>query len=461
MAPGIQPVQRPVPGIGGKRRPGRAGLQDIDAAIGRRAAEHDEVEKRVRAQPVGAVDRDAGRFADRHQPRHRGFDRAVGGRARLAEVVGRHSAHVVVDGGQHRDRLARHVDAGENLRGLGDAGQALGDDFGVEMLDMQVDVVPVLADAPPIAHLDGHRARDHVARGEILHIGRVALHEALALRIGEIAALAAHPLGDQAAGAVDAGRVELDELHVLERQPGPEHHRVAVAGLGMRAGAGEIGPAVAARRDHRHLRLEAVDGPVVEVPRHDAAHRSRLVDEQVDREILNEEFRVVAQRLLVERVQDSMPGPVGRGRGAPCRRSLAVARGHAAERTLVDLAFRGARERHPVMFELDHRRDRLAAHIFDRVLIAEPVGALDGVVEVPAPVVLAHIAERGRDTALGGDGVAAGGEDLGDAGGLQTLDRHAEGRAQTGAAGADHDDIVSVVDDRVGLGHRFSLRARS
>ena len=326
---------------------------------------------------------------------------------------------------------------------------------------MQVDVVLVLAHAPPLAHFDRHRARDHVARGEVLHVGSVALHEPLALGVGQVPALAAHPLGDQAAGAVDPGRVELDEFHVLQRQPRPEHHRVAVPGLGMRPGAGEIGPAVAAGGDYRHLRPEAVDRAVVQVPRHDAAHRAGLVGEQVDGEILDEELRVVAQRLLVERVQDRVTGPVGRGRGAPCRRSLAVARRHAAERALVDLALRRARERHAVMFELDHRRDRLAAHIFDRVLVAEPVGALDGVVEMPAPVVLAHIAERGGNAALGGDGMAAGREDLGDAGGLQPLDRHAEGGAQPRAAGADHHDVVAVVDDLVGSGHRFSLRARS
>lgn len=40
-------------------------------------------------------------------------------------------------------------------------------------------------------------------------------HEALALAVAEDAALAARPLGDEAPGAVDARRVELDELEVL------------------------------------------------------------------------------------------------------------------------------------------------------------------------------------------------------------------------------------------------------
>ena len=84
--------------------------------------------------------------------------------------------------------------------------------------------------AAALADLDGHGAGDHIAAGEVLRVRRVALHEALAFRVGQIAALAARALGDQAARAVDAGRVELDELHVLQRQPGAQHQRIAVPG---------------------------------------------------------------------------------------------------------------------------------------------------------------------------------------------------------------------------------------
>jgi hypothetical protein len=111
------------------------------------------------------------------------------------------------------------------------------------------------------------------------------------------------------------------------------------------------------------------------------------------------------------------------------------------------------------MLELDNRGHRLADHIFDGVLVAQPVRPLDGVVHVPAPVILAHIAERGGDAALGRDGVAAGREDLGDDGGLQPGFDHADGRAQTGAAGADDDDIIFMLDDRIS-GHAINPRRR-
>src|SRR5947209_11511383 len=66
-----------------------------------------------------------------------------------------------------------------------------------------------------------------------------SLHKALALAVRQIGTLATRPLGDQAAGAVDAGRMKLDELHVLQRQAGAQYHRIAVAGAGMRRGRSE------------------------------------------------------------------------------------------------------------------------------------------------------------------------------------------------------------------------------
>src|SRR5439155_14030867 len=152
-----------------------------------------------------------------------------------------------------------------------------------------------------------------------------------------------------------------------------------------------------------------------------------------------------------------MAGAVGGGAGAVGRRTVTEFHHVPAERPLIDLPQLGARERHAEMLKLDDRRDRLAAHIFDRVLIAEPVRPLDGVVHVPAPVVVAHIAERGGDAALRRDRVAAGREHLADAGGLQPLDRRAEGGAQPGAAGPDDDDVISVFGDRISGWHGAAL----
>ena len=165
--------------------------------------------------------------------------------------------------------------------------------------------------------------RHHVARGEVLGGRGVALHEALAFAVGQVAALAARALGDQAAGGEDAGRVELHEFHVLARQAGAQHHAVAVAGAGVRRGAGQEGAAVAAGGQHHGLGAEAVDGAVLQAPGDHAAAGAVLVHDQVEGEIFDEELDVVLQALLIQRVQDGVAGAVGGGAGAhrraPCR----------------------------------------------------------------------------------------------------------------------------------------------
>ena len=135
--------------------------------------------------------------------------------------------------GQHRDGFPGNVDAGEDAGRFGNPRQALLDNLGTQVLEMQMNMVLLGANAAAFANLDRHRARDDVTGSQVLGVGRVALHEG----VRQIAALAAHALGDQAAGAVDPGRVELDELHVLHGQPGAQHHAAAIAGAGVRRGA--------------------------------------------------------------------------------------------------------------------------------------------------------------------------------------------------------------------------------
>src|SRR6185369_16251169 len=148
--------------------------------------------------------------------------------------------------------------------------------------------------------------------------------------------------------------------------------------------------------------------------------------------------------------QHSVTGAVG-GRGGALRGALAVMRGHAAERALIDFAVLAAREGQTPVFELIHGGRRVAAHVFDGVLVAEPVGALDGVVHVPAPVVFAHVAERGSDAALRRNRMRAGRKDLADASRAQARLAAADHRAQARAAGADYDDVVAVVFDWVSM----------
>src|SRR5579871_2557279 len=205
-----------------------------------------------------------------------------------------------------------------------------------------------------------------------------------------------------------------------------------------------------------------MNGSVIQLETDEAADRALRVADEVDGEILDEELAFGLQRLTVERVQDGVAGAVGGGAGA-LSDSFAELGRHAAERSLVDLARLGAGERHAPMVQFIDRGRRLAAHIFDRILVAEPIGALDRVVHMPPPIVGPHVAEGGGDAALRGDRMRAGREHFRDARRAQAGLGATDARAQAGAAGADHDDIERVVRYRIGLApeRRRALRGRA
>lgn len=305
-----------------------------------------------------------------------------------------------------------------------------------------MDVVLVRPHAAPFADLDSHAARNDVAAGEILISRRIAFHETLAFRVGQIPALAACAFGDEAARTIDAGGVKLDKLHILKRQARAGHHAASIAGAGMGRGRREIGAAIAAGRQNHGLGAEDMHGAVVKLPRDNALTNAIFRHDQVDGEILDEELGLFLERLAIERVQDRVAGAVGGGAGALHRRSFAKLGGVAAEGALINLAFLGAREGHAIVLKLVNRLRRLAGEVFHRIGIAEPVRALDGIVKVPLPAVGAHVAKRGGDAPLGGNRMRAGRKDLRDTGRSQPLLGHAKRRPKARATGANHDDIV-------------------
>jgi hypothetical protein len=103
---------------------------------------------------------------------------------------------------------------------------------------------------------------------------------------------------------------------------------------------------------------------------------------------------------------------------------------------LIHGAIRVAVERHAEMLEFDHDFGRFPTEKLDRVLIAEPVRSLDGVVHVPHPAVFAHVAERRTDASLCGNRVRSGGKHFRQHGNLETRLGELQGRTHAGAAGA-------------------------
>src|SRR5690606_19644776 len=113
---------------------------DLGNALGSGSTEHHEVDQRVGTQTVGTVDRHASCFAHGEQARDDRIRVAVLQSDDFAVVVRLDAAHVVVHGRHHGDRLLAQVNAGEDLRGLSDARQTLGQDFRRDVVKVQVDV---------------------------------------------------------------------------------------------------------------------------------------------------------------------------------------------------------------------------------------------------------------------------------------------------------------------------------
>eukprot|EP00754_Rhynchopus_humris_P011124 Rhum_TRINITY_DN14212_c1_g1::Rhum_TRINITY_DN14212_c1_g1_i1::g.73847::m.73847 len=417
--------------------------------VGARLAEDDNVEEGVGTQAVGTVHRRTRRLTRGQQTRDDRGVVSVPGVDHLTGPQRGDATHGVVHRGHNGHRLLAHVDAGEGHRVLGDAGQLRRELLLLEVVQLEVHVVLLGATATALKDLEGHGARDDVTRRQVLQRRRVTLHETLALRVDEQTALGAAALRHQHTRAVDAGGVELHELHVGEGQTRAGSHGQTVAGARLGRRAREVGTAVSAGRQDGVLRAEAVEGAVLHRHGHDTA--ALAVDhDQIEHEVLVEEVHAVLERLSVQRVEHRVARAVRRRAATDRGRSTEV-EGLSTERTLVDEALLVPREGHAHLLQLSHGGRGLLAHVLDGVLVTQPVSSLHGVIHVPSPVVLCHVRERRVDTTLGRNRVRPRGEKLRDACAAEARSANTHGSPQTRTSGANNNGIERVVDDRVRL----------
>ncbi len=342
----------------------------------------------------------------------------------LAGVVGAHAAHRVVLGRAHRDPLLDRVDAEEVVADLVHLAQVVLD----VLLAQQRDVEPeVLAEARlrPLALGDVllHPPRDDVARGELLLLGLVVGHEAVAVDVAQQAAVAAAALGDQDPRREDPGRVELHRLHVAQRRhAGLERDRGADALADHRVGRHPVDAARAAGGDRGGLG-DVGDELAGDEVAHDRAVAALSVVDQRDRlgALVHRDRR--ADRLVAHRLQHRVAGAVGDVAGAPLLGAAEVALrdqplrlGALGDRHLLavddDLAVAllDAAPGHAPGRQLAHRLGSGVDEHPDDVLVGAPVAAAHRVLEVYVLVValaLDDVAERRLHAALRRGGVRA------------------------------------------------------
>jgi hypothetical protein len=224
-----------------------AGITVIGDIFADQHAGDDGLRDRIATQPVEAVHVPAGRFATGEQAVQPG---------RFAAMVGTHAAHRVMLRRAHRNRVFHRVDAEEVTADVLHFAQVLVDVRRAQVADVEPEMFAIgglhtLAGA----HVFGHAARYHVARGEFLLLRLVIRHEAVAVLVEQQTAVAAAAFGDQNAGRHDGGRVELHRFHVAQAgDPGFQRQRRAHAFIDQGVGGNAPDAAVTAGRHHRGAR---------------------------------------------------------------------------------------------------------------------------------------------------------------------------------------------------------------
>ena len=406
-------------------------------ASGPPAKDH-QVHQRVGAEPVGAMDRDAGALAGSVESGER---LAVRVDDHAAIEIGGNAAHGIVGGGLHGHGLDGGVDAQVGAAEVGDIRQLGLHQLAAEMAGIEVHIVLAI-DAAACAHFEVDGPRHDVARRQIEESGRVALHKALPVTIQEDAALAAHRLGDEDAHLVDAGGVKLEKLQVLQGHAAPQGDGRPIPGQGMGIGRDLEHAAHTPGGKEDRLGAEGVDLAGEDLIGYHATGGS-ILDQQVEDVVLVKELHVVAHTLLVERLEDHVAGVVGRIAGA-AHRSLAKVVGVAAKGPLGDPAVRGAVEGQPPVLQLVYRLDGLLGHRLGCVLIDQVVAAFDRIKGMPLPQVFLAVAQGRANATLRRARVGPGGIELAE-------DRHAadlaqfQGCPQSRAASTDDDRIKRVI----------------
>ena len=192
--------------------------------------------------------------------------------------------------------------------------------------------------------------------------------------------------------------MELDELHVHERDAGAVGDRGSVSRRSVAVGRLAIDAAEAPGGEDRRLRRDQLELAVAHVVR-DQPAADAVLDAERGGEVLFVDLDAEALELLPQGVQDNQAGDVGRVAGAR--------RPGPTEGALGDAAVGHPREDAATVLEPDDLPRGVVGHRLDGVLVAQVVRALDAVEGVVLRRVVLAVPQRRVDTTLRRARVAA------------------------------------------------------
>jgi hypothetical protein len=404
IANSIKARDRVLTSVGFQGLLGSTRLGGLSNVVSASATENNDIQQRVGTETVSTVDGHTGSLTSGVETRDDRVGVTIARGNNLTSVESRDTTHVVVNSGENGDWLLGDIDTSENGGSLRDTGETLGKNVRAQVVEIKKNVILVGTSTATLADLDGHRSGHNVTRGQLFGSGGIALHETLTLSVQKETTLTTGTLSDQATSSVDTSGVELNELQILERKTSAGNHSVTVTSASVSRGGREISTTITTSSKNGVLGTEAMDGTILHAVGNDTAANAILHD-QINNEVLDEEDAVVAESLTVKSVQDGVTGTISGGGAADSLTTLTKIKGLSTESTLVDRTILVTREGNTVVLELDNGSGGLTAHIVDSILISEPIRTLNGIISVPAPVILGHVTERGIDTTLGSNSV--------------------------------------------------------
>src|SRR5690554_1124027 len=241
------------------------------------------------------------------------------------------------------------------------------------MIQLEQHMVAIGATAAAFKDFQHDGARHHVATGEVFGIGRIAFHKTLAIFIDQVTAFTATALCHQHPSAGNASGVELPHFNILYRKASPQGHAHAVASVDMGVGGRGVNTSGAASSKYRGLGLDVNHFAIFHINGDYTYHGTVLVLHQINSKPLIEKYRVMFDVVLIQGVQQRMPGTVSRGASARCLSAAPKILGLATKRPLVNTTTVGAGKRQPHMFQLKYRFRPYRTHILNSVLITDIV----------------------------------------------------------------------------------------
>ena len=252
-----------------------------------------------------------------------------------------------MNGWQDWNGLLGGINAGKDVCSFENTGEAFMNLLRRQVVQVKVDVISVGAHTTSFEDFHSHRAGDDVSGCKILCVGGIPLHESLTLAIPEDSTFSTAALSHEAASAIDAGRMELYELGILNWETSSSDHTTTVTCACVRACAREVGAAVATCGHDRVSSLHPVDCAISHIVGHDATAFA-IFHKEIHREVLHKEDAVVTKGTTEERVQHRVSGTVSNGTAAVGLATLTEVRGLTSEGSLVNLTFAGSAEGHAV-----------------------------------------------------------------------------------------------------------------